>query len=261
MQTQGGTVDHQVDGGKNPCQLRRRQSHRSKFRSRKDRPEIFHQLLAPHAGPVGDADPDGTGLSQSHQSGPGRPAGTEQQHSTANRQKSQVFSQGSQQARRIGIETGQESIPVDNGVDGADPGGEGIQRIQIRQDLFLVGDGHVDTPQIQGPQALDGAGQFLATHPERQVDGIDAGPLQRGVLHHRRQGMPDGIAEDPQNAGFAGDVHGQSLCPRPQSRYSWYWISRAAASISRPRAISLLMARLSCSSSAKRISSRNRSTK
>ncbi len=176
-----------------------------------------------------------------------------------------VLGQGSHETGAIGIVAGQFSIPVHDGVDGADKTRLVGKLIDHGADPLLVGDGDVHPGDCEGAQRQDGLGKTGGGNRERQVDGVDPHSCEGLVVHRRRQGMGHRKTENPIDPGVAVD-----LCHRtfpfpgisdPPWRYSRYSIILVFFSISLARSTSWAIAAWRSSREWKRVSSRSRLTK
>lgn len=66
---------------------------------------------------------------------------------------------------------------------------------------LLVGNGHVGADEPLVPDQAHHVREFLRRRLDAYVARLDARGIQRGLLHGRRFGMVDGVADDGQSGG------------------------------------------------------------
>ena len=104
--------------------------------------------------------------------------------------------QGGDEAAAIGVVAGEAAAIADDGVDGANPGGEGRDLVEEGQDSLLVGDGDVRAEAAALAQRGNARGEVVEGGVPAVVGSVDASRAQGGALDGRRERVGDGMADD-----------------------------------------------------------------
>jgi hypothetical protein len=112
---------------------------------------------------------------------------------------------GAGDAGDVGVEAVELAVlGAEDGVAGADLGGEGVSLLKVRHDLLL--ERHGDAEALDGDlvDELEQVGELVGL--EREVDGVDGLAAEGGVHHHGREGAADGVAGDAVDLGGSVDL-------------------------------------------------------
>ena len=105
----------------------------------------------------------------------------------------------------VGVEAVELAVlGAEDGVAGADLGGEGIGVLEVRHDLLL--ERHGDAEALDGDlvDQLEEVGELVGL--EREVDGVDGLAAEGGVHHDGRERAADGVAGDAVDLGGGVDL-------------------------------------------------------
>ena len=97
-------------------------------------------------------------------------------------------------AHAVGIVADEPSLAPNHGVDRPDPGGQVVHRVQVRHDGDLVGNGHADPLNVQGPDGGHCRGRIR--NAKGQVDPVEAFAGKGPVVHGRAQAVGHRVADD-----------------------------------------------------------------
>src|SRR3972149_648650 len=100
-----------------------------------------------------------------------------------------------------------------NRVDGADEPGLAAQPRHILDDGLLVRNGHVEPLTAQCPKTGEGRSQLLGTHIKGEVTPVHSHFSEGRIVHRRRKGVGDRMADDSRQPGLSCDLHSESILP------------------------------------------------
>ncbi len=105
----------------------------------------------------------------------------------------------------VGVEAVELAVlSAEDGVAGADLGGERVGVLQVGHDLLL--ERHGDAEALDGDlvDQLEQVGELVGL--EREVDGVDGLAAEGGVHHDGRERAADGVAGDAVDLGGGVDL-------------------------------------------------------
>src|SRR5699024_9622846 len=103
----------------------------------------------------------------------------------------------------VGVVADQLAVGVDDRVHGPDAGGGGVEGVDERDDVLLVGHGHARPADVQAADAGDGGGDV--GRGDRLVEVVEAEPIVQPVVETHPVVARAGGQGDAQH-GFAVDV-------------------------------------------------------
>ena len=99
-------------------------------------------------------------------------------------------------------------MPIDDRIDGPIQAGRGTEFIQIAHNFFLVGDGDINPDKIEGAHTGGGFSERGGRDVEGDINIRQAQRSEGRIVHGRRAGVGNGIAENPNDPGFP--MHAQA---------------------------------------------------
>ena len=121
----------------------------------------------------------------------------EHEHAEIAQFGTEAFADGAGKAGAIGAEAGELSIRADDhGVHSACELCGVVGEIHGVEHAGLVRDGAVDADEARAVQQAERLGEFGGLDVQARVARGDAERGERGIVHLRRRGMCDGIADD-----------------------------------------------------------------
>jgi hypothetical protein len=85
------------------------------------------------------------------------------------------------------------------------PGRLGVlgQAVDERDDVLLVGDGHVRPEEVVAPELRDRVGEVDLAAVPQLVPGVDPQGVEGSLLHRAREGVGDRVADQDDAVGHA----------------------------------------------------------
>ena len=166
------------------------------------------QQLGPFARSVQDKELRDAGFNQTPGHGARRTAGSKDRSPAPPRHETALLLKRPKEPLPVGVGSEQAPVPGDDGIHGTDRGGLRREFIDQRGCLFLVGKGDVCPAEVLHPAKRVQRGRKSGgLDPPWDIEAVDTGGLERGVLHHRRETMLNRIAEDHEQPCLATDPH------------------------------------------------------
>ncbi len=117
----------------------------------------------------------------------------------------ELFFERAEDADVVGVRTGERAVGADDdGVDGADVGGEVVAMIEVFEDCLFVRDGDAEAAKAEVGDSFEKVGE--AVDEEREIDGVDFFCGEGGIVEERGERVADGIADHAEDAGAAVEL-------------------------------------------------------
>ena len=105
----------------------------------------------------------------------------------------------------VGVRTGERSVGADDdGVDGADVGGEVVASVEVFEDCLFVRDGDAEAAKAEVGDGFEKVGE--AVDEEGEVDGVHFFGGEGGIVEERGERVADWIADHAEDAGAAVEL-------------------------------------------------------
>ena len=187
--------------------------HRPQLHVRGAPPEVLDQALGPVEVAVEHDDPLEALGDEAVDDGPGAAAGAEDDRLARHLLLADEPVEGDLEARHVRVVADQPLALAGDRVDRAGRVRLVGQAVDHRHDPLLVRDRDVGAEEVVGPQLGDRVGQLHRAAIPQLVAGVDAGRVERGLLHRARQRMGDGVSDEDHALGHARTLSRSSKKP------------------------------------------------
>ena len=110
----------------------------------------------------------------------------------------QAPAQGGEKSTPVGVGAAPAALAIgDQAVHSTELACHAINAAQQGLHCFFVRNGDAETAAAQGSQALDGLLQSIGCHRKGEITPVQPQLSEGRVVHHRREGVVDGLADHP----------------------------------------------------------------
>ena len=160
---------------------------------------------------VGDGQRPDALARQREGDGAGGAAGAQEQHRPATGAARLDLAQRARETVAVGRMPDEVSLVDDDGVDGVDQARVARHLVEEGQDGGLVRHRDVGAAKAERAQAGDGLADAVGRHRQRHIGEVEPQRGEGRVVHHRRERVRDGIADDADQPRGAADGHVELL--------------------------------------------------
>ena len=165
--------------------------------------EEADQALRPMEVPIEDDDAQEAGRDEAVHDRPRAAAGAEHDRRARHLLTSDQLVERDLERRHVGVVADQPPALARDRVDGTGRLGVLGQPVDHRHHPLLVRDGHVGAQEVVAAHGLDDIGELGHGHVEQLVSRVDAGRVERGLLHRGRERMGDRVADEDEALAHA----------------------------------------------------------